>query len=336
MRKSACGRPIVLLFVASLLFVATVPGTGSAFRNVKEGQPAVPFTLKDADGKDVSFDPKAGRIAVLSFVRVSQDRSRDQIKDLVALHDELFPKGVDFFLIASYTDTPEEVKKVVSELGVKFPVAIDKEQKAYGDYGLFILPSTAVVGKDGVMVLEHSSHGRDFKDVVGGKAKVLAGLLSEDEYKKLVTPVESVQKSKEQNEAARLVSLGNTLLKRGMPDKAVEKFAKAVELDPKNAAAHIALGEALVASKKPDEALLEFRKAAELAPDNKEAQLGVGSVLVEKGEIDKAIETISQAAMLNPKPEKAYYWLGAAYEKKGDLQNAVKYYKKAVEKLLKD
>ena len=40
--------------------------------------------------------------------------------------------------------------------------------------------------------------------------------------------------------------------------------------------------------------------------------------------------------MLNPKPAKAYYWLGAAYEKKGDLPNAVKFYKKSLEKLLKD
>jgi|GEM_PF-974326 len=336
MSRPSLRWPLVAFGALVILFTATVPGTGSAFRNVKEGQPAVPIALKDPDGKDVSFDPKSGKITVLSFVRVSQDRSRDQIRDLVALHRELGPKGVEFLLVASYTDTPEEVKKVVSELGVAFPVGIDRDQKAYGDYGLFILPSTGVVGKDGTFVFEYSSHGRDFKDVVGGRVKVLAGLLSEEEYKKSITPVETAARSKEENEAARLVALGQTLLRRGMPDKAAEKFAKAVELDPKSAPARIAYGEALVAAKKPDEALAQFRKAAELAPDSKEAQIGVGAVLLEKGETDKAIETLAQAATLNPKPEKAHYWLGVAYEKKGDLQNAVKFYRKAVEKLLRD
>ncbi|MCL5966297.1 MAG: tetratricopeptide repeat protein [Deltaproteobacteria bacterium] len=336
MEKLPYRRPLVLFTILAMLFVATVPGTGSAFRNLKEGAPAIPIALKDADGKEVTYDPNSGKVTVLSFVKVSQDRSKDQIRDLVALYDELASKGVDFFLVASYTDAPDEVKKVASELGVKFPIAIDKDQKAYGDYGLFVLPSTGVVGKDGKFAFEYSSHGRDFRDVVGGKVKVLAGLMSEEDYRKLTTPVESVRKSKEEHEAARLIALGNTLLKRGMPDKAAERFGKAVELDPKNVAGRIAYGEALVASKKPDDALVQFRKAAELAPDSKEAQIGIGTVHLEKGETDKAIEVISQAAMLNPRPAKAYFWLGAAYEKKGDLQNAVKYYRKAVEKFLKD
>lgn len=330
-------RSSLALFTALLaLFFSTVPGTGAAFRNMKEGSPALSFTLKDFDGKDVAFKPDSGNVTVLSFVKLSQDRSKDQLKDLVALHKELSAKGIDFLVVASYTDTAEEAKKAIAEFGVPFPIVHDKDQKVYGDYGLFILPATGVVGKDGKFVFEHSSHGRDFRDVVGGKAKVVAGLMTEDDYRKLITPVESVKKSKEESEAERLISLGHTLLKRGMPDKAAERFGKAVEVDPKNAAARVAYGESLVASKKYDDALVQFTKAKELAPNSKEAQLGVGTVHLEKGEIDKAIQEISDAAMLNPKPEKAYFWLGAAYEKKGDLPNAVKYYKKAVDKLIKE
>lgn len=336
MTKPPYRAPLIVFAALTMLFVATVPGTGAAFRNLKEGSPAIPIALKDADGKDVAYNPASGKITVLSFVKVSQDRSRDQIKDLVTLFNELGPKGVDFLLVASYTDTADEVRKTASDLGVKFPVGIDKDQKAYGDYGLYILPSTGVVGKDGKFAFEHASHGRDFKDVVGGRIKVLAGLMSEEDYKKATTPVESAQKSKEESEAGKLLALGNTLLKRGMPDKAAEKFAKAVELDPKNVPARIALGEALVGSKKPDEALVQFSKAAELDPRSKDAQVGIGTVHLEKGNADKAIEVLSQAAMLNPKPEKANFWLGAAYEKKGDLPNAVKHYRKAVEKLLKE
>lgn len=330
-------RGYLVLFTAlSALFLSTVPGGAAAFRNMKEGSPALPFTLKDFEGKDVEWKPGSGKVTILSFVKLSQDRSVEQLKDLVALHKELSGKGIDILVVASYTDTAAEAKKLVADLGIAFPIVHDKDQKAYGDYGLFILPATGIIAKDGRFAFEQSNHGRDYREVVGGKAKVLAGLMTEDDYKKLVTPVESVQKSKEEGEADRMITLGRTLLKRGMPDKAAERFGKAVELDPKNAVARVAYGESLVASKKYDEALVQFTKAKEIAPNSKEAGLGIGTVHLEKGELDKAIKEISDAAMLNPNPEKAYFWLGAAYEKKGDLPNAVKYYKKAVEKLFRE
>ncbi|MBI5342240.1 MAG: tetratricopeptide repeat protein [Deltaproteobacteria bacterium] len=328
--------PLFVFTVLLVLFFSTVPGTGSAFRNLKEGAPAIPFILKDSEGKEFEFKPGSGKITVLSFVKLAQERSRDQIRDLVDLQKELEAKGVDFLIVSAYTDTPDDAKKIAGELNARFQIILDREQKVYGDYGLFILPSTGISGKDGKFVFEHSSHGRDFKDVVGGKVRVLVGLLTEEEYRKRITPVESVSKSKEESEADRQIALGRALSKRGMHDKAAEKFLKALELDPKNLSGRISYGESLVAMKKYDEALLQFQKAKELSPSSKEAQLGVGTVYLEKGEVDKAIQEISGAAMLNPRPEKANYWLGVAYEKKGDLPNAVRYYRKAVEKMIKE
>ncbi len=336
MSKQTYRVSLFIFAFMTALFFTTVPGTGAAFRNVKEGAPAIPFTLKDCEGNDVEFKPAAGKVAVLSFVDLSQERSRDQVKDLVALHAELASKGADFFLVTKYTNTAAEAKKAAAELGVKFPILLDRDQKAYGDYGLYILPATGVIGKDGKFAFDHSSHGRDFKDVVGGKVKVILGLMKEDDYKKLITPVESVQKSKEESAGERELALGRTLMKRGMPDKAMEKFAKVVDLDPKSVDGRLAYGEALVSAKKYDDALIHFQKAKELAPQSKDAQIGLGTVQLEKGETDKAIETLTEASMLNPKPAKAYYWLGAAYEKKGDLPSAVKFYRKSLEKLLKD
>lgn len=327
------------LFVSTILvglFFFTVPGTGSAFRNLKEGSPAIPFTLTDPDGKPFDFKPDGGKVTVISFLKLSQDRSIDQVKDLVALHKDLAAKGVDFLIITAYTDNVDETKRIVGEHKVSFPVLMDREQKVYSDYGLYIFPTTGIIGKDGKFAFEHASHGRDFKDVVGGKAKVLAGLMKEEEYKKLVTPVETVQKTKEEGEAEKELNFGKTLLKRGMTDKAIVAFAKAVSADPKNVHARIAYGESLVAAKQFDNAVVQFEEARKLAPANKEAQLGLGTVHLEKGAIDNAIAEIGAAAMLNPKPEKAWYWLGQAYEKKGDLKNAALYYRKAVEKLIKE
>lgn len=327
------------LFVFTILvgvFFFTVPGTGSAFRNLKEGSPALPFSLTDSEGKPFDFKPDGGKVTLISFLKLTQDRSVDQIKDLVALHNELSAKGVDFLVVASYTDNVEDAKKAIADHGIKFPILMDREQKVYSDYGLYILPTTGIIGKDGKFAFEHASHGRDYKDVVGGKAKVLAGVMKEEDYKKLITPVEAVQKSKEEGEAEKELNFGKTLLKRGMTDKAIVAFAKAVAADPKNVHARIAYGESLVAAKQFDNAALQFQAAKELAPQNKEAQLGLGTVHLSTGAIDNAITEIGAAALLNPKPEKAWYWLGQAYEKKGDMKNAVLYYRKAVEKLIKE
>jgi peroxiredoxin len=329
----------VSLFLSTLmvgLFVFTVPGTGSAFRNLKEGSPGIPFTLSDIEGKPYEYKPDPGKITVLSFLRFSQDRSVDQVKDLVALHTELGAKGVDFIAIATNTDNVDDVKKTAATLGVKFPILVDRDQKVYSDYGLYILPTTGVIGKEGKFVFEHAGHNRDYKDIVGGKAKVLAGLMTEDAYKKLITPVELVHKSKEEGEAEKELNFGKTLIKRGMVDKAGAAFAKAVGLDPKNVHARIAYGESLVSSKQFDNALIQFEEARKLAPANREAQLGVGTVHLEKGAIDNAITEITAAAQLNPKPEKAWFWLGVAYEKKADFKNAALYYRKAVEKFIKE
>ncbi len=327
------------LFVSTILvglFFFTMPGTGSAFRNLKEGSPAIAFSLPDVDGKPFDFKPDGGKITMLSFLKLSQDRSVDQIKDLVALHNDLSAKGVEFIIVASYNDNVDEAKKLIADLGVKFPIVFDREQKVYSDYGLYILPTTGLIGKDGKFAFEHAGHGRDYKDVVGGKAKVLAGVMKEDEYKKLVTPVELPKKSKEEGEAEKELAFGRTLIKRGMVDKAGAAFAKAVAFDPKNVQARIAYGEALVASKQFDNAILQFEEARTLAPANREAQLGIGSVHLETGAIDNAIVEITAAALMNPKPEKAWFWLGVAYEKKADYKNAALYYRKAVEKFIKE
>jgi tetratricopeptide (TPR) repeat protein len=327
------------LFVFTVLvglFVFTVPGTGSAFRNIKAGASAIPFALPDADGKTVEYKTDSGKITVISFLNLSQSRSVDQIKDLVALHAELSGKGVDFIAVAANTDNVETAKKLTAELGVKFPILLDKEQKVYSDYGLYIYPTTGIIGKDGKFVFEHGGHGRDYKDVVGGKAKVLAGLMKEDEYQKLITPVELVKKTREEGEAEKEINFGKTLLKKGMTEKASAAFAKAVAFDPKNVHGRIAYGEALVATKQFDNAILQFEEARKLAPMNREAQLGIGTVHLEKGAIDNAITEITAAALLNPKPEKAWFWLGVAYEKKGDFKNAALYFRKAVEKFIKE
>ena len=103
MARHTIRRSLVIFTALLALFFSTVPGTGAAFRNLKEGSPAPAFALKDFEGKDVAYNPATGKVTVLSFVKLSQDRSRDELKDLAVLHKELSAKGVDFIALHGWT-----------------------------------------------------------------------------------------------------------------------------------------------------------------------------------------------------------------------------------------
>ncbi len=318
----------------ALAVILSVPASAPAFRAVKEGAEAIAFTLKDLDGRDVEFVPASGKPTVLAFIQLSQERSVDEIRDLAALHEQMKAKGVAFLGIISGRDDIAAAKKCMADLHVAFPILVDAGQKVYGDYGVYILPATGIVGKDGKLLFEQSGHTREFRDIVGGRLKVLVGMMTETDYRRIMAPPEPVVKSREESEAEKEVGLGKTLIKRGMPEKAGDKFARAVVLDPKNVPARIAYGNSLVSANQCDNAMLQFEAAKKLDPLNKDAQLGIGTVHLRRGAVDNAIACISEATKLNPRPERAWFWLAAAYEKKGDFPNAVKFYRKVGEKVL--
>ena len=62
------------------------------------------------------------------------------------------------------------------------------------------------------------------------------------------------------------ILLGDTLIQQNRPEEAIEKYRKAIELNPKFADVYTAWGAVLKKQGKPEEASEKFRKAAELDP----------------------------------------------------------------------
>lgn len=326
-----------LVYLLSLLMVtyAVDPAFGSTFRKLRVGEPVPSFQLKDIDGNDVTFTPDDGSVKIVAFISVEKNsKSRQLLKTLNEIHGEVAAEGVKIIAITSYEDNVENIRAFASENKLGFPVAVDAEQKVYGDWGLFVLPATAVIGGEGKLDFEYSSYDMEYRNIVGGKAKVMAGIMGEAEYEKIVNPEEEPEKSSEQKEAARLITLGKRLSSKKMHGKAAEKFKEAVDKDPDNLEARTLFAESLGKSGKVDEAISELRLVLEKNPNMRDAKIALGIALIEKGDYDGAVERLTSASMLNPKPQRAYYWLGNAYEKKGDLENAVKYYRKALKKVL--
>jgi tetratricopeptide (TPR) repeat protein len=311
------------------------PAIGSTFRKLKEGEPVPSFALKDVDGNDVTFTPDDGSAKLVAFISVEKNaKSQKLLSTLNEIYEEVAAKGVKIVAVASYEDKVEDIKAFASEKKLKFPIAVDADQKVYGEWGLFVLPATAIVDGEGKLDFEYSSYDMEYKNIVGGKVKVMVGLMTAAEYEKIIHPEEEPEKTLEQKEASRLITLGKRLASKGMHQKASEKFKEAIDKDPENLTARTLYAESLGKAGKVDEAITELNAVLEKDPNMRDAKIALGIVLIEKGDYDGAVEKLTSASMLNPKPQRAYYWLGNAYEKKGDLESAVKYYRKALKKVL--
>ncbi len=329
------GALLGLLFLVLGLVAFTVTASyGATFRNVNEGAKAPSFKVKTPDGSELVIEPADGNLKAVFFLKLSQESSRNLVRDAKKFCEEVADKEVRCIYIFSYSDAPEDVARFVEEVGLKGIVGIDADGDAYEKYGLFVFPATALIKEDGTLAFEYSSYDLTYADVVGGELKVLAGVMTEEEYQKLVKPPEGVEKTDAQKEADRLVKLGKRLASRGLYDRAAEKFKEAVEKDPTNAYAKTLYGESLARSGKAEEAVKIFDEVLRDNPLDKEAKLGKGIALIFKGDYDGAIEILTGVASLNPRPERAYYWLGVAHEKKGEFEKAVKYYRKALKRFV--
>ena len=117
--------------------------------------------------------------------------------------------------------------------------------------------------------------------------------------------------------------LGNLYLKTGN-EKAIDEFAKTVELNPLDAGAHAALGFAYLRLKNNTVmAQTQLEIALKLDPKNAEVYVGLGNLYEALNNLDKALENYNLAIKYDGKNAYAYYRAGVIYEQKGMLPETV-------------
>jgi tetratricopeptide (TPR) repeat protein len=97
------------------------------------------------------------------------------------------------------------------------------------------------------------------------------------------------------------VRAGNEFNKASEPDRAIQKYRKALELNPNNVEAHQRLGFLLYHVKNMrNEGLAHSREALRLDPEDVRAHCDLGMALFNEGEFDQAIAHLSEALRLMP------------------------------------
>jgi peroxiredoxin len=166
MQKKTTLRPAKFwLVLMAVLFLVTAATSGWAASSAPD------FTLKAVqDGKEYSLSQFKGKVVLLNFFTFFCGPCRQEMPHLSQMGQELKAQGFQTLGIG-LSSSPEQLKQIVAQLGLAYPVLQGNEgvSKAYG--GVELVPLTFIIDRQGNIV-----------------HKIL-GARSKDEFEKLVKPL---------------------------------------------------------------------------------------------------------------------------------------------------
>lgn len=118
---------------------------------------------------------------------------------------------------------------------------------------------------------------------------------------------------------------GLALMERGRLQDAEPALARAVELDPRDAAAHHYLGMVFHRTERPSKAIVQYGRALELQPRNLFVLLNVGLSRITIGDTPGAYEAAKQALAVDPNQFDALRFAGGCALQLGELAEARRY-----------
>ncbi len=333
-RKENSKKEIIAVISASILFLLLLVTFAHAV-SINTGEDAPEFILSSVDEQIISLEDFRGKIVVFIYWRPDQKRSHLALQDGKYISGTFGDKGVQVLGLITKHDKMEEVRKIIKDNEIKFPVLMDSYRDVYSDYGIRVYPTTIIIDKSGKVAYSLPGHALTYKITLEAQLKYLLGEIDKEQLKDMISP----RKKKIDESALKAERMYNLALKfaeSGLFDNAIEAVQKSTEAGPDIAKSYILFGALLLKQKEVDRAIENFSKALELEPSSHNAKTGLGSALILKGDIDGAIKILEEAAIANPYPAKTYFELGKAYELKGDKDKPLELYKKALEKTFKN
>lgn len=114
------------------------------------GKPAPAFKLKDLDGKDVALSDLKGSVVLIDFWATWCPPCRAGLPFIDKLNTEFSARGVKVYGV-NEQESAEDVKAFREKMKLSLPMILDSDGKAGNAYGVSGIPTTIVIGKDGVI-----------------------------------------------------------------------------------------------------------------------------------------------------------------------------------------
>ncbi|MDO8261750.1 MAG: TlpA disulfide reductase family protein [Gallionella sp.] len=147
---------VLALVVAGLLLTRGDAGNEFFPKASSEKKESAPdFTFKLLDGKDFHLSDYKGKPVLINFFASWCLPCREEMPVLEKIVHEYGPKGVVFLGIA-IDDTEAKMKDFVARYSVTFPVGLDKTAAIQKSFGIYGIPTTYFIDKEGVINYSHS------------------------------------------------------------------------------------------------------------------------------------------------------------------------------------
>ena len=118
-------------------------------------EPSPNFTLHLVGGGDFKLADYKGKPILINFFASWCLPCREEMPILEKIVNEYNPKGVVFLGVA-VDDTEEKMKDFIAKYGVTFPVGLDKTASIQKSFGLYGIPTTYFIDKQGMINYFHS------------------------------------------------------------------------------------------------------------------------------------------------------------------------------------
>ncbi|MBF0329210.1 MAG: TlpA family protein disulfide reductase [Nitrospirae bacterium] len=167
----------LLFFIAVALQITACSQKGNeADKTQQSGRSSSSFTLVGLDGKNTNLDEFKGKVVLLEFFATWCYPCEIAVADLQRIYNKYKDKG--FTVVAISEDEGSgaavAVKKFVNNLRISYPVFIDDGKgSAARHYGIFGLPTSFIIDRDGRVVAKHSGLSPDMMNEMSREIETL-------------------------------------------------------------------------------------------------------------------------------------------------------------------
>lgn len=126
--------------------------TGGLVPSPREGFPAPEFTLPTLDGEEVTLSSLRGQVVVINLWTSWCPPCREEMPAIEQVYGQYREQGlVVLGLNSTFQDDEEAAAAFVRELGLTFPILLDRTGAASRRYQLQALPTTYFVDRQGII-----------------------------------------------------------------------------------------------------------------------------------------------------------------------------------------